>query len=83
MQTFLKKLMENAPPSHQHDENCELCDLDVTDEFYLLKDVIGSVSFQKSLVENVYVTPFWFNGAFVRKDKKTIHSNPSKSNISK
>ena len=83
MQIILKKLRENAPPPHQHDENCELCDLDVTDEFYLLKDVIGSVSFQKSLVENVYVTPFWFNGAFVRKDVKPMQSHMSKSNISK
>ena len=45
---------------------------------YLLKDVIGMVSFQKSLVESIYVTPFWFNGAFVEKNNKPIHPKPSK-----
>ena len=76
-------MKENAPPSHRRDKNCDLCDRNVTEEFYLLNDVIGIVSFQKSLVENLYVTPFWFNGAFVRKDVKPMQSQSSKSNISK
>ena len=76
-------MKENAPSSNQHDKNCDLCDRNVTEEFYLLKDVIGIVSFQKSLVENLYVTPFWFNGAFVRKEKKSKQSHSSVSNISK
>ena len=78
-----KKLKENAPPSHQFDENCDSCDRNMTEEFYLLKDVIGIVSFQKSLVENIYVTPSWFNGAFVRREKKSSLPNQSKSNLSK
>ena len=45
---------------------------------YLIKDVIGMVSFQKNLVESIYVTPFWFNGAFVEKNNKPIHPKPSK-----
>ena len=32
---------------------------------YLWKDVFGMVSFQKSLVKNIYITPIWFNGIFV------------------
>ena len=36
---------------------------------YLWKDVFGMVSFQKSLVKNIYITPIWFNGIFVAPTK--------------
>ena len=37
---------------------------------YLWEDVFGMVSFQKSLVRNIYITPIWFNGIFVEPKEK-------------
>ena len=69
---------ENSPLPENYAENCDVCDKHQTEKMYLLKDVFGMVSFQKSLVESIYVTPFWFNGAFVTKNDKPVDPKPSK-----
>ena len=71
-------MKDNGPPPKEYVKNCKECDRNLTKNMYLLKDIIGMVSFQKSLVENIYVTPFWFNGDFVVKNNKPVHPKTSK-----
>ena len=60
-----------VPSLDRHVGNCDVCDKEAN-ETYLEKDIIGMVSFQKRLVENIYVTPVWFNGAFVKRKEKQV-----------
>ena len=61
-----QELKDQAPPVLDHDQNqTEKQDPST----YLWKDVYGMVSFQKSLVKHIYVTPIWWNGRFVRPFK--------------
>ena len=65
-----------VPSPENQGGNCDTCH-PANPDTYFLEDVIGMVSFQKDLVENIAVSPVWFNGAFVEKEESP--TNPKKS----
>ena len=65
---FSQELKKQAPPYKEQNSDLLKDELLHVGQNYLWNDVFGMVSVQKSLVENLYVTPIWWNGHFGDKD---------------
>ena len=72
-----QELKTQVPSPENQDGNCDAC-RQAKPDAYLAEDVIGMVSFQKDLVENIAVSPVWFNGAFVKKEENPTSPKQSK-----